>query len=58
MKWKGIIKKAFGYRVGEFPRAEFISYRTFSPPFLAKLTRQGVEDVVQVVRKILAYYRR
>lgn len=50
-------QKAFGYRAGEFPRAEFISHRTFSLPFSAKLTNQDVEDVVQAVKKILAYYR-
>jgi dTDP-4-amino-4,6-dideoxygalactose transaminase len=50
-------QKTFGYRVGEFPHAEFISHRTFSLPFSAKLTDQDVEDVVQAVKKILAYYR-
>lgn len=50
-------QKTFGYREGEFPRAEFISHRTFSLPFSAKLTDQDVEDVVQAVKKILTYYR-
>jgi dTDP-4-amino-4,6-dideoxygalactose transaminase len=51
-------QKTFGYREGEFPNAEFISQRTFSLPFSAKLTDQDVEDVVQAVKKILAYYRK
>ncbi len=51
-------QKNFGYRVGEFPNAEFISHRTFSLPFSAKLTDQDVEDVVQAVRRILTYYER
>lgn len=51
-------QKTFGYRAGEFPNAEFISHRTFSLPFSAKLTHQDVEDVVQAVKKILAYYLR
>ena len=51
-------QKTFGYREGEFPNAEFISHRTFSLPFSAKLTDQDVEDVVQAVKKILAYYRK
>jgi dTDP-4-amino-4,6-dideoxygalactose transaminase len=50
-------QKAFGYRAGEFPHAEFISHRIFSLPFSAKLTHQDVEDVVQAVKRILAYYR-
>ncbi len=51
-------QKTFGYRAGEFPNAEFISHRTFSLPFSAKLTHQDVEDVIQAVKKILAYYRK
>jgi dTDP-4-amino-4,6-dideoxygalactose transaminase len=50
-------QKTFGYRAGEFPNAEFISHRTFSLPFSAKLTHQDVEDVIRAVKKILAYYR-
>ncbi len=51
-------QKTFGTREGEFPNAEFISHRTFSLPFSAKLTDEDVEDVVQAVKKILAYYRK
>ena len=49
-------QKTLGYRVGEFPNAEFISHRTFSLPFSAKLTHHDVDDVVQAVRRILTYY--
>ena len=51
-------QKTFGYQEGDFPQAEFISDRTFSLPFSAKLTDQDVEDVVQAVRKILIYYQK
>jgi dTDP-4-amino-4,6-dideoxygalactose transaminase len=51
-------QKTYGYRKGEFPNAEFISDRTFSLPFSAKLTDQDVEDVIKAVKKILEYYRR
>jgi dTDP-4-amino-4,6-dideoxygalactose transaminase len=51
-------QKTFGYRKGKFPHAEFISHRTFSLPFSAKLTHQDVEDVIQAVKKILVYYRK
>ena len=51
-------QKNYGYRRGEFPNAEFISDRTFSLPFSAKLTDQDVEDVIRAVKKILEYYHR
>lgn len=51
-------QKTYGYRKGEFPNAEFISDRTFSLPFSAKLTDQDVEDVIKAVKKILNYYFR
>lgn len=51
-------QKTYGYRRGDFPKAEFISDRTFSLPFSAKLTDQDVEDVIDAVKKILNYYRR
>jgi dTDP-4-amino-4,6-dideoxygalactose transaminase len=51
-------QKTYGYQSGDFRNSEFISNRTFSLPLSAKLTSQDVEDVVQAVRKILAYYRK
>jgi dTDP-4-amino-4,6-dideoxygalactose transaminase len=51
-------QRTYGYREGQFPNAEFISRRTFSLPFSAKLTDQDVEDVIKAVKKILNYYCR
>ncbi len=51
-------QKTYGYRRGDFPNAEFISERTFSLPFSAKLTDRDVEDVIKAVKKILEYYHR
>jgi dTDP-4-amino-4,6-dideoxygalactose transaminase len=51
-------QETYGYRKGEFPNAEFISDRTFSLPFSAKLTDQDVEDVITAVKRILEYYHR
>ncbi len=51
-------QRVFGYRQGEFPNAEFISDRTFSLPFSAKLSDRDVEDVIKAVKKILNYYDR
>jgi len=46
-------KEAFNYKQGDFPNAEFISDRTISLPFSAKLTDKDVDDVVKSVREIL-----
>ncbi|MCX8011388.1 MAG: DegT/DnrJ/EryC1/StrS family aminotransferase [Ignavibacteria bacterium] len=46
-------KEKFGYKRGDFPNAEFISDRTFSIPFSAKLTDEDVEDVVEALKVIL-----
>jgi dTDP-4-amino-4,6-dideoxygalactose transaminase len=44
---------SFGYKRGDFPNAEFISDRTFSIPFSAKLTDGEVKDVVNSLKEIL-----
>lgn len=50
-------KKKYGYRRGDFPNAEYVSDRTISLPFSAKLTDGDVQDVTKAVRKVLLYYR-
>lgn len=49
-------KRKYGYKVGHFPNAEYISDRTISLPFSAKLTNQDVEDVIKAVKKVVLYY--
>lgn len=51
-------RQRFGYRGGEFPNAEFASERILSLPLSPKMTRSDVDDVIQAVRKVIAYYRR
>jgi dTDP-4-amino-4,6-dideoxygalactose transaminase len=43
----------YGYRVGQFPAAEWISDRTLSLPLSPKLTDQDVSDVIQAVERAL-----
>jgi dTDP-4-amino-4,6-dideoxygalactose transaminase len=45
-------KKRFGYRRGDFPNAEYISDRTFSIPFSARLSAADVDDVIGAVNKV------
>ena len=46
-------QKAYGYKRGDFPGAEFISDRTFTIPLSAKLTDDDVEDVIGAIEKVL-----
>lgn len=51
-------KKKYGFKKGDFPNAEYVSERTISLPFSAKLTEKDVSDVIKAVRKILVYYQK
>lgn len=46
-------RKTFGYESDDFPNAKYISDRTVSIPFSAKLSDEDVEDVIAAVRKVL-----
>jgi dTDP-4-amino-4,6-dideoxygalactose transaminase len=50
-------KNKYGFKRGDFPNSEFISDRTISIPFSAKLTSTDVEDVIKAVRKVVLYYK-
>ena len=50
-------KNKYRYKKGDFPNAEFISDRTISLPFSAKLTDTDVKDTIRAVRKVLTYYK-
>ncbi len=45
-------QRAFGYKKGDFPNAEYISDRTLSLPLSAKLTDSDVDDVIEAVRQL------
>lgn len=47
-------RKAFGYRRGDFPNAEWISDRTVSLPLSAKLSPRDLRDVVSAVKSSLS----
>lgn len=49
-------KYKYKYKRGDFPNAEFISDRTISLPFSAKLTNKDISDVIKAVKKVLNYY--
>lgn len=49
-------QKAFGYKRGDYPEAEWISDRTLSLPLSPKLTDQDVEDVILATRKTVEHF--
>jgi len=49
-------RKTYGYKPDDFPNAKYISERTISLPFSAKLTDQDVQDVVHAVKKLIELY--
>lgn len=51
-------KNTFGFVKEDFPNAAFISERTLSLPLSAKLSDQDVEDVINAVSKVLAFYKK
>ena len=51
-------RETYGYRVGEFERAEWVGERTLSLPLSTALSDQDVEDVITAVSSVLSAYRR
>ncbi len=51
-------RKAFGFRPGDFPNAEWIGERTVSLPFYPHMTQKDINDVIKAVEKILQFYQR
>jgi len=47
-------QRAFGYKVGDFPDAEWVSERTVSLPLSPKLSQSDVADVIDAVRDCVA----
>ena len=48
----------WGFRRGMFPNAEYYSDRTISLPLYPKMTDADADDVIRVVRKVIAAYRK
>jgi len=46
-------KETFGLKKDDFPNSAFISERTISIPFSAKLTEKDVQDVINAITKVL-----
>jgi len=51
-------QKRFGYRRGDFPKAENYYSRAITLPIFPKMTDKDVNDVIRAVKKVIAYYNR
>lgn len=49
-------KNNFGFKKGDYPKAEFVSQRILSLPLSPQMTVKDVKEVVQAVKKIIKYY--
>ncbi len=51
-------RETFGFKPGDFPNAEFVSDRVLSLPLYPKMTLRDMDQTIEAVRKVAAYYRR
>jgi len=51
-------KETYGYKYDDFPNAAYISDRTVSIPFSAKLTDKDVQDVINAVDQVLIHNKK
>lgn len=49
-------RKTYGFKMGDFPNAEFVGERIVSLPISGKLSNNDVSDVIGAVKKILKTY--
>lgn len=51
-------QKRFGYRLGDFPKAENYYSRAITLPVFHKMSDKDIDDVVAVVKKVINYYKK
>ena len=51
-------RETFGFKKGDYPKAEYIGERTVSLPFYPHMSESDVADVIKAVRKIVEYYKK
>ena len=51
-------QRNFGYRKGDYPKAERYYERAITLPVFPKMSDEDVKDVIEAVRKVIRYYRR
>jgi len=51
-------QKRFGYRLGDFPKAENYYSRSIILPVFPKMTEKDINDVIKAVNKVINYYKK
>jgi perosamine synthetase len=51
-------QREFGYKKGDYPRAERYYERAITVPIFPEMSDEDVQDVIKAVRKVIQYYRR
>jgi len=51
-------QREFGYKRGDYPRAERYYDRAITLPIFPKMSDEDVSDVIKAVRRVINYYRR
>jgi perosamine synthetase len=51
-------QKTFGYKVGDFPKAEEYYETAITLPVFPAMTQKDVEDVVGAIQKVMEFYRK
>lgn len=51
-------QREFGYRIGDYPRAEQYYNRAITLPLFPKMSDEDANDVIMAVRKVIRRYRR
>ena len=51
-------RETFGFKKGDYPKAEWIGERTVSLPFYPHMTAKDVRDVIKAVKKIVEYFKK
>jgi dTDP-4-amino-4,6-dideoxygalactose transaminase len=49
--------KEFGYKRGDYPRAESYYERAITLPIFPKMSDKDVSDVITAVKRVINYYR-
>ncbi len=51
-------QREFGYKKGDYPKAERYYERAITLPIFPKMSEEDVEDVIQAVKKVISYYQK
>ena len=49
-------RREFGYKKGDYPRAERYYERAITLPIFPKMTDKDIKDVTKAVEKVIAYF--